>query len=141
MKKIVFAFLLFAFNSNIYSQEINIIPKPVSIGISKISTEKRPFIIDQNTIIAVSEKVDQNVAEYLKNYIETYYNLKLRIVYQKIIKNKANSIILINAEDHGSQVNISLLHLLIMLPHQVQLMKVYFMLFKQSFSSCLQQVN
>ncbi|MFI5453790.1 beta-N-acetylhexosaminidase [Pedobacter sp. UC225_61] len=101
MKKIVFAFLLFAFNSNIYSQEINIIPKPVSIGISKISTEKRPFIIDQNTIIAVSEKVDQNVAEYLKNYIETYYNLKLRIVYQKIIKNKANSIILINAEDHG----------------------------------------
>ncbi|MCX2495450.1 beta-N-acetylhexosaminidase [Pedobacter sp. PF22-3] len=57
------------------AQETSIIPQPVSIKTGK-NTEK--FIIDQNTEIISNDSLS-NSALFLQNYIQQYYNIKLRI--------------------------------------------------------------
>lgn len=74
MKKFIFLFLtLIVFKLS--AQEVNIIPQPVSIKTGK-NTEK--FIIDQNTEIISNDSLS-NSALFLQNYIQQYYNIKLRI--------------------------------------------------------------
>lgn len=75
MKNIIFLLLSFAFCYNLSAQEVNIIPQPVSIK-TGLSTEK--FIIDKNTEIISNDSLS-NSALFLQNYIQKYYDLKIRI--------------------------------------------------------------
>ncbi|CAH0311716.1 MULTISPECIES: beta-N-acetylhexosaminidase [unclassified Pedobacter] len=74
MKKFIFLFLSII-SFKLSAQEINIIPQPVSIKTGK-NTEK--FIIDQNTEIISNDSLS-NSALFLQNYIQQFYNIKLRI--------------------------------------------------------------
>ena len=74
MRKIILLFLTII-SYKLSAQEINIIPQPVSIKTGK-NTEK--FIIDQNTEIISNDSLS-NSALFLQNYIQQYYNIKLRI--------------------------------------------------------------
>jgi hexosaminidase len=74
MKKFIFLFLS-VISFKLSAQEVNIIPQPVSIKTGK-NTEK--FIIDQNTEIISNDSLS-NSALFLQNYIQQYYNIKLRI--------------------------------------------------------------
>lgn len=80
MKKITFAFLLFAISLNLCAQEINIIPKPVSVKPGPFPNEN--FIIDKNTVIGVGTEKSRNAANFLADYIFNYYHLKLKISNQ-----------------------------------------------------------
>jgi len=74
MRKIILLFLTII-SFKLVAQEVNIIPQPVSIKTGK-NTEK--FIIDQNTEIISNDSLS-NSALFLQNYIQQYYNIKLRI--------------------------------------------------------------
>ncbi|MGN7989871.1 beta-N-acetylhexosaminidase [Pedobacter sp. 22226] len=74
MRKIILLFLTIT-SLKLSAQEINIIPQPVSIKTGK-NTEK--FIIDKNTEIISNDSLS-NSALFLQNYIQQYYNIKLRI--------------------------------------------------------------
>ena len=74
MRKIILLFLTII-SFKLIAQEVNIIPQPVSIKTGK-NTEK--FIIDQNTEIISNDSLS-NSALFLQNYIQQYYNIKLRI--------------------------------------------------------------
>lgn len=74
MRKIILLFLTIT-SFKLSAQEINIIPQPVSIKTGK-NTEK--FIIDKNTEIISNDSLS-NSALFLQNYIQQYYNIKLRI--------------------------------------------------------------
>ncbi|QXU40085.1 beta-N-acetylhexosaminidase [Pedobacter sp. D749] len=74
MRKIILLFLTII-SFKLIAQEVNIIPQPVSIKTGK-NTEK--FIIDQNTEIISNDSLS-NSALFLQNYIQKYYNIKLRI--------------------------------------------------------------
>jgi len=74
MRKITLLFLTII-SFKLIAQEVNIIPQPVSIKTGK-NTEK--FIIDQNTEIISNDSLS-NSALFLQNYIQKYYNIKLRI--------------------------------------------------------------
>lgn len=74
MKKFIFLFLSII-SFKLSAQEVNIIPQPVSIKTGK-NTEK--FIIDQHTEIISNDSLS-NSALFLQNYIQQYYNIKLRI--------------------------------------------------------------
>lgn len=75
MKKFIFL-LLSIISIKLSAQEVNIIPQPVSVKITKGATN---FIIDKNTEIIASVDLS-NSALFLQNYIQQYYNLNLRIV-------------------------------------------------------------
>jgi len=75
MKKFIFLFLSII-SFKLSAQEVNIIPQPVSVKITKGATN---FIIDKNTEIIASVDLS-NSALFLQNYIQQYYNLNLRIV-------------------------------------------------------------
>ena len=75
MKKFIFL-LLSIISIKLSAQEVNIIPQPVSVKITKGATN---FIIDKNTEIIASIDLS-NSALFLQNYIQQYYNLNLRIV-------------------------------------------------------------
>lgn len=74
MRKIILLFLTII-SFKLVAQEVNIIPQPVSIKTGK-NTEK--FIIDHNTEIISNDSLS-NSALFLQNYIQQYYNIKLRI--------------------------------------------------------------
>ena len=57
---------------------INIIPKPASVQLNKGS-----FNITKNTVIAVADDGDKKAAEFLKDYLQQYYGLKLDIDKQE----------------------------------------------------------
>ncbi|NTE00444.1 beta-N-acetylhexosaminidase [Agrobacterium tumefaciens] len=100
MRKIILLFLIII-SFKLSAQEINIIPQPVSIKTGK-NTEK--FVIDQNTEIISNDSLS-NSALFLQNYIQQYYDIKLRInpnsTRQKnIIKLEIISRLLKNLNEH-----------------------------------------
>ncbi len=74
MKKFILLFLIII-SIKLSAQEVNIIPQPVSVKITKGATN---FIIDKNTEIIASIDLS-NSALFLQNYIQQYHNLNLRI--------------------------------------------------------------
>jgi len=75
MRKIIILFLTII-SIKLSAQEVNIIPQPVSVKITKGAAN---FIIDKDTEIIASIDLS-NSALFLQNYIQQYYNLNLRIV-------------------------------------------------------------
>ncbi|MFC1222831.1 beta-N-acetylhexosaminidase [Pedobacter sp. BG31] len=73
MKKIIFLFLTII-SSKLIAQEVNIIPQPVYI---KVEANKKSFTIDSKTQIVVVDSSLLSSANFLINYIQQYYNLKL----------------------------------------------------------------
>ncbi|RYG21135.1 MAG: beta-N-acetylhexosaminidase [Chitinophagaceae bacterium] len=77
MKKIAFWLLLLALSFNLAAQEINIIPKPVTVVPNAFNKES--FRIDNNTVIGIVNAKEQNSANYLADYLLKHYKLKLKI--------------------------------------------------------------
>ncbi|WP_293741395.1 beta-N-acetylhexosaminidase [uncultured Pedobacter sp.] len=75
MKKIIFLFLVLI-SFKVSAQEINIIPQPAYID--KKQTQK-PFIIDSKTQIVVADSTLIPSADFLNDYLQKYYKLKLTI--------------------------------------------------------------
>lgn len=74
MKKIAFFFLIIALSVNVSAQEVNIIPKPAKIVLSKTSA---PFLIDKNTSILFNDNKNYNSASFLSKFLSDYYDLSL----------------------------------------------------------------
>jgi len=84
MKKLVFAFLLFALNANLSAQEVNIIPQPVYL---KVGSSRKSFTINANTKIVIKDDSLANSAIFLNDYLQKYFQLKLSITKTMPIKN------------------------------------------------------
>ena len=76
MKKIIFLFAAIAFAFKLSAQEVNIIPQP---AYSKVEADKQPFIIDATTQIVVVDSSLINSADFLNDYLQRYYKLRLTI--------------------------------------------------------------
>ncbi len=83
MKKLAFLFLLLAFCFNLSAQEINIIPKPAYL---ELNSRRKSFTIDANTKIVADESA-LNSANFLNNYLEKYFKIKLAITANVPLKN------------------------------------------------------
>ncbi len=88
----------------IFSQQINIIPKPNSIKIIGGN-----FIITPTTTIAISDAGEQNTANFLNSYLQQFYGFQLQISK----KATANVILLstkkfITAPDNTSAYSVSI---------------------------------
>jgi hexosaminidase len=91
MNKFIFCFLLFAFSFNLSAQEVNIIPKPVSINFKK---DGKTFTVNNSTKIIYKEESLKNSAEFLNQYLEQYFKIKLAVVRNENKAIKSNTIIL-----------------------------------------------
>lgn len=76
MKNLQFAFLLIVFGLNLSAQEVNIIPQPAYL---KVESTKKQFIIDAKTQIVVVDSSLISSADFLNDYLQKYYKLKLNI--------------------------------------------------------------
>lgn len=83
MRKIILLFLTII-SLKLSAQEINIIPHPVYIN---IEANKKSFTIDAKTQIVVVDSSLLNSANFLINYLQQYYNLKLNITSVTPTKN------------------------------------------------------
>lgn len=82
MKKIIFLFLVLI-SFKVFAQEINIIPQP---AYQKTEPGKKPFIIDSKTQIVIIDSTLTPAADFLNNYLQKYFKLKLNIT--KVTPNK-----------------------------------------------------
>lgn len=76
MKKIAFIFLIKLFSLSVLAQEVNIIPQPAFL---KIEPTGKPFRIDSETQIVAADSTLINAVNFLNNYLQKYYNLKLNV--------------------------------------------------------------
>lgn len=76
MKKLAFYILLFTLSFKLSAQEVSIIPQPVFI---KETPNGKSFLINHNTKIFVNDPQLNNAAEFLHNYLKTYYQYELNI--------------------------------------------------------------
>src|SRR5258705_5232141 len=78
--------LLFAlfFSINLFSQQLNIIPQPVSVKQPKIAAK---FNINSSTQIVVEGSNLKNIAAYLNDYLRQFYKLQLKVVTNSASKN------------------------------------------------------
>jgi len=83
MRKIILLFLTII-SFKLIAQEVNIIPQPVYI---KVEANKKSFTIDSKTQIVVVDSSLLSSANFLINYIQQYYNLKLNITSVTPTKN------------------------------------------------------
>ncbi|TCC89517.1 beta-N-acetylhexosaminidase [Pedobacter frigiditerrae] len=86
MKKFIFCFLLFAFSFSLSAQEVNIIPRPVELRAGLFPEDT--FTIDKNTAILITAEEVRNSAQFLADYIEKIYNLKLEVTSNPDKKSK-----------------------------------------------------
>lgn len=84
MRNLIILFFLSVFSFNLYAQEVNIIPQPAYI---KVDTNKKPFFIDTETQIVVVDSSLSNSANFLREYLQKYYNLTLHITKALPTKN------------------------------------------------------
>ena len=77
MKKQLLAFLFSSFCVTIFSQQLNIIPKP-----NEVILAHGNFIITQKTSIVYANDGEKNTADFLNGYLKKYYGFKLPIVKQ-----------------------------------------------------------
>ncbi|GGH19508.1 beta-N-acetylhexosaminidase [Pedobacter zeae] len=82
MRKIIFLFLTLI-SLKVSAQEINIIPQP---AYQQTASGKKPFVIDSKTQIVVIDSTLAPTADFLSNYLQKYFNLKLNIT--KVTPNK-----------------------------------------------------
>lgn len=82
MKKIIFLFLVLI-SFKVSAQEINIIPQP---AYQKTAPGKKPFIIDSKTQIVIIDSTLTPAVDFLNNYLQKYFKLKLNIT--KVTPNK-----------------------------------------------------
>lgn len=73
MRNLLLLLTMFIFSS-VQSQDINIIPKPKSLQVNSGS-----FVINKKTPIIVKDGANMASAEFLKDYLNTYYGLNLKI--------------------------------------------------------------
>src|SRR5258706_4182186 len=78
--------LLFAlfFSINLFSQQLNIIPQPVSVKQPKIAAK---FNINSSTQIVLEGSNLKNIAAYLNDYLRQFYKLQLKVVTNSASKN------------------------------------------------------
>lgn len=74
MKKITLGFLLLVLCLNLAAQDLNIIPKPNYLKI----TPNKSFTIDSNTQIVIENDSLVNSANFLNNYLEKYFQIRLK---------------------------------------------------------------
>ncbi|WP_443946311.1 beta-N-acetylhexosaminidase [Pedobacter sp. AW1-32] len=89
MRKIVFLFLIII-SYKLSAQEVNIIPQPAYV---KVDSNKKPFSIDAKTQIVIVDSSLYNSANFLNDYFQKYYNLKLNITNVTPTKNFINLIL------------------------------------------------
>ncbi|QDW26036.1 beta-N-acetylhexosaminidase [Pedobacter sp. KBS0701] len=80
----IFLIAMVCFCVKLSAQEINIIPQPAYI---KIEENKKSFTIDTKTQIVVVDSSLLSSANFLINYVQQYYNLKLNITSVTPTKN------------------------------------------------------
>lgn len=84
MKKSIFLTLLTCLTLQLSAQEVNIIPNPVDL---KVETSRKPFIIDGDTKIVIQNDSLVNSANFLNDYLQQYFQLKLKITKTAPTKN------------------------------------------------------
>jgi len=72
------------FSINLFSQQINIIPQPVSVKQPKIAAK---FSINSSTQIVLEGSNLKNIAVYLNDYLKQFYKLQLKVVTNSTSKN------------------------------------------------------
>jgi hexosaminidase len=77
MKNYLLAIFVLISQSAVFSQQINIIPKPNSIQLIGGN-----FIITPKTTIAISDAGEQNTANFLNSYLQQFYGFQLQISKQ-----------------------------------------------------------
>lgn len=82
MKKIILLFLTFI-SFKVSAQEINIIPQP---AYQKVEPGKKPFILNSKTQIVIIDSTLTPAADFLNNYLQKFFKLKLNIT--KVTPNK-----------------------------------------------------
>ena len=65
----------------VHSQNISIIPQPVSI-----ETKKGNFILSDQTVILTADSSNSSSIQFLNNYLKSYYGFSLKVV-KKATKN------------------------------------------------------
>jgi hexosaminidase len=71
MKNVLIGFLLIACTS-IFAQNVNIIPKPVSV-----TTGNGNFILSKKTVLLVTDEGEQNTASFFNDYLKRFYGITL----------------------------------------------------------------
>ncbi|MGI8949960.1 MAG: beta-N-acetylhexosaminidase [Chitinophagaceae bacterium] len=87
MKKIIFSIVVLFVTANLFSQEINIIPKPASVKINSGS-----FTITPSTKIILSASGVEKTAVFFNDYLKKYYGFQLLV--KKNNENVSNVIVL-----------------------------------------------
>jgi len=87
MKTTILFLLLWLSLSNLSAQEVNIIPQPAFI---KIDANKKSFTIDAKTQIIVADSSAENSANFLNDYLQKYYKIKLNVTNVTPAKNFIN---------------------------------------------------
>ena len=77
MKNYLFLLFVLINQSPVFSQQINIIPKPNSIKLIGGN-----FIITPTTTIAISDEGEKNTANFLNSYLQQFYGFQLQISKQ-----------------------------------------------------------
>lgn len=77
MKKYLLLVVILINQSAVFSQQINIIPKPNSLKIIGGN-----FTITPKTIISISDAGEQNTANFLNSYLQQFYGFQLQISKQ-----------------------------------------------------------
>ncbi|MEO5944237.1 MAG: beta-N-acetylhexosaminidase [Ferruginibacter sp.] len=84
MKKIIFSLLLSAIGINALAQEVSVIPQPVYL---KVEKTKKPFVIDTNTKIVIENNSMLNSANFLNEYLQNNFQIKLEVTNTTPAKN------------------------------------------------------
>lgn len=98
MRTIALLTLLLLMNCVLPAQEPDIIPKPV-----KTNWHKGSFSINRNTLLVMNDAAEKPSADFLNDYLEQFYGMRLRTVRaEKGKKNGGNYILLTTAQATSS---------------------------------------
>ncbi|WP_316738113.1 beta-N-acetylhexosaminidase [Pedobacter aquatilis] len=90
MKNLLTLIVLITFGLKLSAQEVNIIPQPAYL---QVEANKKPFTIDAKTQIVVVDSALINSANFLNDYLQKYYKVKLNITNVTPTKNFINLIL------------------------------------------------
>jgi hexosaminidase len=76
MKKIILSLLLLAIVLNTLAQQVSIIPQPVYIKVEKTN---KPFVINKNTKIVIENNSMLNSVNFLNDYLQNNFQIKLEV--------------------------------------------------------------
>ncbi len=101
MKKFSIFLLSIVISFQLFGQEINIIPKPVSIELGKL---KKTFKLDSSTQIYISNDSLRTSADFLNNYLKEYYGFSLKVT-NKFSWKRENKIHLVTGQTKNKDIN------------------------------------